>query len=96
MYAGQILESAPADEIFENARHPYTKALIRVIPSLNIKKDERLMEIPGFVPEKNRERKECIFKKRCSEADERCNGDVKEGTEGLHYCKCSKYCGGEV
>ncbi len=96
MYAGQILESAPADEIFENARHPYTKALIGVIPSLNIKKDERLMEIPGFVPEKNRERKECIFKKRCSEADERCNGDVKEGTEGLHYCKCSKYCGGEV
>ena len=96
MYAGQILESAPADEIFENARHPYTKALIRVIPSLNIKKDERLMEIPGFVPEKNRERKECIFKKRCSEADERCNGDVKESTEGLHYCKCSKYCGGEV
>ena len=64
MYAGQILESAPADEIFENARHPYTKALIRVSPSLNIKKDERLMEVPGFVPEKSRGNARSAFLKR--------------------------------
>ena len=56
MYAGQILEEAASSELFENPIHPYTKALIRVIPSLNIKKDERLVEIPGFVPEKRQKR----------------------------------------
>lgn len=92
MYAGQILESAPAEELFKKPLHPYTKALISVIPSLNIKKDSRLMEIPGFVPEKNRERKDCIFKKRCPEASEVCDGAVNEDINELHYCRCNK-CG---
>lgn len=91
MYAGQILESAPAEELFSNPLHPYTKSLISVIPSLNIKKDVRLMEIPGFVPEKNRDRKECIFKRRCQEASKNCELEVKEHIQELHYCRCSKY-----
>ncbi|MEA4971995.1 Oligopeptide transport ATP-binding protein OppD [bioreactor metagenome] len=91
MYAGQILESAPAGELFNEPLHPYTKALISVIPSLNIKKDTSLMEIPGFVPEKNRDRKECIFKRRCSEVCDMCEGEVKENIQEHHYCKCSKY-----
>lgn len=91
MYAGQILESASSKELFNKPLHPYTQALISVIPSLNIKKDSRLMEIPGFVPEKNRDRKECIFKRRCSQAADICEGSVKEITQGIHYCKCSKY-----
>lgn len=94
MYAGQILEEAPAEELFENPIHPYTKALIQVIPSLNIKKEERLMEIPGFVPEKYRDRKECIFKRRCKEACEVCVDEVKSQRVGDHFFKCSKYCGG--
>ena len=81
MYAGQILESAPSEELFDNPMHPYTKALISVIPSLNIKKDERLMEIPGFVPEKNRERRECIFKDRCNEVCDLCDNDVVSETK---------------
>lgn len=93
MYAGQILEAAPAEELFKKPLHPYTKALISVIPSLNIKKDSRLMEIPGFVPEKNRDRRECIFKRRCPEASVVCEGEVKEDINGLHYCKCNKYGG---
>ena len=95
MYAGQILEEAASSELFENPIHPYTKALIRVIPSLNIKKDERLVEIPGFVPEKHRDRKECIFKRRCQEVCAICENEVKDGRIGEHYYKCSKYCGGD-
>ena len=94
MYAGQILEEAETSALFEKPMHPYTRALISVIPSLNIKKDERLMEIPGFVPEKYRERKECIFKRRCPEACGVCEGAVKETRLDGHYFKCSKYCGG--
>ncbi len=96
MYAGQILEKAPAEELFNNPIHSYTKALIKVIPSLNIKRDERLMEIPGFVPEKYRERKECIFKRRCTEKCELCDGEVTAETVGDHYFKCLKYCGGDI
>lgn len=95
MYAGQILEKAPSRELFDNPIHPYTKALIRVIPSLNIKRDERLMEIPGFVPEKYRDRKECIFKRRCTEKCDVCEREVAAKTVGGHYFKCSKYCGGD-
>ncbi len=91
MYAGQILEKAPSDELFEKPIHPYTRALIRVIPSLNIKRDERLMEIPGFVPEKYRDRKECIFKRRCTEKCGICESEVTEKTINGHYFKCSKY-----
>ncbi|GFI61778.1 dipeptide transport ATP-binding protein DppD [Clostridiales bacterium] len=93
MYAGQILEAAESHTLFENPIHPYTKALIRVIPSLNIRKDERLMEIKGFVPEKNREKNECIFKERCPELCAVCEGDVKSGGKE-HFHKCSKYYGG--
>ena len=49
VYAGQIMEEADRDELFNNPKHPYTKALIKVIPSLNIKKNERLQEIKGNV-----------------------------------------------
>jgi len=95
MYAGQILESANAEVLFNSPLHPYTKALISVIPSLNIKRDARLIEIPGFVPEKFRERKECIFKRRCPEVSEICDGEVKESFNESHYCKCSNL-GGRV
>lgn len=96
MYAGQILEEADSNELFKNPIHPYTKALISVIPSLNLKKDERLMEIPGFVPVKCRERKECIFKVRCQEVSNVCDGTVNCINLNGHFVKCNKYCGGEL
>ena len=40
LYAGQVMEEAGVGELFEHPKHPYTKMLIKVIPSLNIKKGE--------------------------------------------------------
>ena len=92
MYAGQIIEAAPTKELFENPIHPYTKALISVMPKKDIRKSERLAEIPGFVPEHNRDRKECIFKERCKEATKMCSGEVASDVVDEHFFKCSKYC----
>lgn len=49
MYAGWIVEEASADELFENPLHPYTRALLKAVPSLG-ERSERLHSLPGQVP----------------------------------------------
>lgn len=48
--------------MFEHPKHPYTKMLIKVIPSLNIKKGEKLQEIPGHVPDLRQAIAGCVFR----------------------------------
>lgn len=49
MYAGQVIEEAPVDELFHNAKHPYTRSLLKSIPQINDGSD-RLEGIHGIVP----------------------------------------------
>ena len=89
VYAGQIMEEADRDELFNNPKHPYTKALIKVIPSLNIKKDERLQEIKGNVPDMRIPVKGCVFKDRCPYRKEICDTEVEDKLiNENHYYKC--------
>jgi oligopeptide transport system ATP-binding protein len=53
MYAGKIVETGTAEEIFKKARHPYTVALQRSIPSLG-SKGKPLYTIPGLPPDLSR------------------------------------------
>ena len=78
MYAGQVMEEAGTEELFDQPKHPYTKALIKVIPSLNIKKGERLEEIPGHVPDMRLAISGCVFKERCSYRQDICAREIKE------------------
>ena len=51
MYAGEIVEQGPAQQVFEEPRHPYTVGLLRCIPRRGHRKDHgRLDTIPGFLP----------------------------------------------
>ena len=50
MYLGQVVESAPVDDIFHNPKHPYTQALLRSIPRIQAESDDRLASITGSVP----------------------------------------------
>jgi oligopeptide/dipeptide ABC transporter ATP-binding protein len=91
MYAGQIVESGYTNTIFNNPKHPYTQLMIKIIPSLKIRKNEPLVEIPGFVPEKGRDMEGCLFFNRCPKAMDICKEAVKEHIDGEqdHYYRCN-------
>ena len=64
MYAGQIIEEASVKELFENPRHPYTRALLDTIPTIRDDADRQLVSIPGIVPENYDGREGCRFADR--------------------------------
>ncbi len=67
MYMGRVVEEAPVDDIFHNPKHPYTQALLRSIPRLGPKTQERQMleTIRGTVPDPYSIPKGCAFHPRC-------------------------------
>lgn len=73
MYAGQIVEIATVDDIFENPKHPYTRSLLSAIPNLDIY-EKRLHTIQGSVPGlKNLPRIGCRFSERIPWIDKSCH-----------------------
>ncbi|MDF9839399.1 MULTISPECIES: ABC transporter ATP-binding protein [unclassified Paenibacillus] len=77
MYAGQVVESASGDQLFHHPSHPYTKALLESIPSLNDDK-EILFSIPGTVPDAAAFPKGCRFADRCPTARPSCTEAMPE------------------
>jgi peptide/nickel transport system ATP-binding protein len=74
MYCGQIVEMSPVRNIFAGSdfMHPYTEGLLRSVPRLDAKSDERLESIPGSVPHPLKLPKGCKFAPRCKYCTERC------------------------
>ncbi|MBT9282625.1 MAG: ABC transporter ATP-binding protein [Hydrogenibacillus schlegelii] len=71
MYAGQIVEEAPAERLFDDPRHPYTRGLIRSMPRLDDDRP-RLEAIPGTVPPAHAFPPGCRFAPRCPFRTEAC------------------------
>ncbi len=65
MYLGQVVESAPVDDIFHNPQHPYTRALLESIPRIQSDSQERLASITGSVPHPYARPSGCLFNPRC-------------------------------
>ena len=65
MYLGRQIEQALVDDLYFNARHPYTQALLRAIPKLGKKSGERLESIRGMVPDPYSIPKGCPYHPRC-------------------------------
>ncbi|MEZ5178411.1 MAG: ABC transporter ATP-binding protein [Acidimicrobiales bacterium] len=72
MYAGRIVEQAPAASLFAHMRHPYTEALLRSIPKLEMSKHTRLDAIGGRPPDLVNIPEGCAFAPRCPHAQDRC------------------------
>jgi oligopeptide/dipeptide ABC transporter ATP-binding protein len=75
MYAGHIMEDADVASLFSDARHPYTRGLLRSVPSLTDSR-RRLYQIQGSVPPAGTIRQGCPFRARCPERLERCNTEM--------------------
>lgn len=78
MYGGLIMECGTTDEIFYEPKHPYTKALLRAIPSLDLKEVERLKSIEGLPPSLINPPKGCPFAERCEFAQPKCFEQMPE------------------
>jgi peptide/nickel transport system ATP-binding protein len=75
MYAGKIVERAPAQALFEQPQHPYTVGLLGSIPRLDVQR-ERLASIEGQVPNPLRRPAGCKFADRCPFAIAKCRAEV--------------------
>lgn len=71
MYAGQIVEFAPADAFFEEHLHPYSEALLNSVPNVQLS-DQKLSYIPGMPPDLVNPPKGCRFYPRCPYAKDLC------------------------
>ena len=67
MYLGRVMETGPVDDIFHNPQHPYTRALLESIPSVQSQSRTVLPSIEGSIPHPLNQPPGCPFHPRCSE-----------------------------
>ncbi len=72
MYGGQIVEHAPIAELFGDPQHPYTRALLKTIPTISGQRAARLTVIEGQPPLMMNAPHSCPFRERCDVAFDRC------------------------
>ena len=90
MYLGNIVEKAPAEELFTNPLHPYTKALLSAIPIPELGAQKERIPIKGEITSPINLPDECRFYKRCQYACDKCKKipplvEVKPG----HFAACT-------
>jgi oligopeptide/dipeptide ABC transporter ATP-binding protein len=81
MYLGTLVESAPTRKLFANPSHPYTKALLSAIPSLDPNERTKAQKLEGEIPSPVNPPPGCRFHTRCPLADDRCRTEVPEWRE---------------
>ena len=95
MYAGEIVERGSLEDIFEDARHPYTIGLFGAIPDLE-RETEFLYQIEGLMPDPTNLPPGCPFSPRCAYAEDLCRElkpDVVVIPGEDHAVKCHIYTG---
>ena len=90
MYAGQIVEQAPVDELFRSPRHPYTKALLETVPAVRGERASKLNTISGQAPTMFARPASCPFEPRCQHAMPRCSAALpgRESRTADHDVAC--------
>ncbi len=89
MYLGQIVEIAEKDELFSNPLHPYTKALISAVLSIDEEENKGRIILKGDLPDPSNPPEGCRFRTRCAFAGEQCRQDqeLQEIKPG-HWLRC--------
>ena len=96
MYAGKIMEQAPAARIYDSAKHPYTKVLLKSAPSISkgVHGEEIHLDLKiGDAPDPAHLPSGCLFHTRCVYSDETCEKccpELQEVGEN-HFVRCLKW-----
>lgn len=97
LYGGKVMEEGTVEEIFQAPEHPYTKALLAAIPSMEKDKEEALVAIEGNPPSILKEFTRCPFYERCRERIGACQDALPEEARlsEMHRVFCHKVSSGE-
>jgi peptide/nickel transport system ATP-binding protein/oligopeptide transport system ATP-binding protein len=95
MYGGQIIESAPADALFDRPQHPYTRALLASLPDADAphRPHQRLRVVPGQVVDPRNPPPGCRFEPRCAQSAATCREAVPDPvmTGITHQVRCIRW-----
>lgn len=81
MYSGKIVERGSREDIFYHPKHPYTRALLKAVPRLDLSNKQELASIEGTPPDLISPPKGCPFCTRCSYCMEICCEEAPEVTD---------------
>lgn len=97
LYGGKVMEEGRVEEIFQSPKHPYTKALLAAIPSMEKDKEEALVAIEGNPPSILKEFTRCPFYERCKERVDACQAALPKEARisETHRVFCHKLSSGE-
>lgn len=91
MYLGQLIETCKSDELFENTLHPYSKALLSAIPTVDIHAEKKRIPLNGEIVSPIDPKPGCRFAARCPHATEECNKpQILEEVIPGHFVSCCK------
>ena len=90
MYAGEVVEKGPIEQIFFHPRHPYTRSLMDCDPAQVLDRTATLPTIPGRLPDLLHVPRGCIFRDRCAHATDICGARAPAVEEigGGHSVAC--------
>ena len=91
MYAGEVVENAPVDDVLLRPRHPYTSGLLRSLPRLSERR-AALPSIPGRVPSPQAMPPGCRFAPRCVHRQPACEApqELQALDQGTHAVRCCR------
>lgn len=91
MYLGQVVEKCPSKELFKMALHPYTRALLSAIPSIDIDHPLKREILKGELVSPINPKPGCRFAARCKFATEKClMPQVQEEVSPGHFVRCCR------
>jgi len=93
MYAGTVVENAPVADLYARPSHPYTRGLLRSVPTVEPERRKRLRSIDGAPPDLREKPAGCPFAPRCAWAVERCRRETPSlaSVSGEHRSACWRW-----
>ncbi len=91
MYLGQMVETCPTNELFDKPYHPYSKALLSAIPTVDIHNQKQRILLKGEITSPIDPKPGCRFAQRCTYATDECSQPVQlHEVEPGHFVSCHR------